>query len=323
MSYLVYNVLFLLAELNEVLDRLRQGPSESLQRVETSDTSEDETDASQGRQKFLSKKTFRMKKVYAATELGSFFVTGPSDAANIPSHFYCRSVLTHGHHELLRHFQGRRHFARDQRLRLETPGWRVLDFQGNPLTDDELEWQRDKIQNGPLVIRDREHPFAVDLISDEAGVVDPQLPVLTKVSCLVDALKMGGSYGLIEKLRAQFVLTAGPVNREVAWTQDEVVVGSVDFRNPFFSFLVHIVVLFLVYHHHCNTAPNFVTSSWVGKASLFLWAWVWGAWRVTVGLHADIGEGHFPSGCCGCCRPFHSWCYARCSSARVSCGCSG
>ena len=182
------------------------------------------------------------------------------------------SVLTHGHHEVLRFFQGRRHFARDQRLRLETPGWCVLDFRGNPLTEDELERQREKIQKGPLIVRDREHPFAEDLISDEAGVVDPQLSVLTKVSCLVDALKMGGSYGLIEKLRAQFVLTAGPVNREVAWTQEEVVVGSVDFRNPFVSILVHIVVLFLVYHHHWNAAPSFVTSCWVGKGSSFLWA---------------------------------------------------
>ena len=111
-------------------------------------------------------------------------------------------MLTHGHHEVLRHFQGRRHFARDQRLRLETSGWRVLDFQGNPLTEDELEWPREKIQNGPLVIRDREHPFGEDLISDEAGVIDLQLPVLTKMSCLVDGLKMGGSYGLIEKLWA-------------------------------------------------------------------------------------------------------------------------
>ena len=204
-------------------------------------------------------------------------MTGPSDAANMPSHFYCRlcrknvSVLTHGHHEVLRHFQGRRHFARDQRLRLETPGWRVLDFQGNPLTEDELERQREKIWKGSLVIRDREHPFAEDLISDEVGVVDPQLPVLTKVSCLVDALKMGGSYGLIEKLWAQFVLTAGPVIREVAWTRDEVLVGSVDFRNPFVSILVHIVVLLLVYHHHWNAAPIFVTNCWVGKGSSFLW----------------------------------------------------
>ena len=262
-------------------------------------------------------------------ELGRFFVTGPLDAANMPSHFYCRlcrknvSLLTHGHHEVLRHFRGRRHFARDQRLRLETPGWRVLDFQGNPLNEEELERQREKIQKGPFAVRDREHPSAEDLICDEAGVVDPQLPVLTKVSCLVDALKKGGSYGLIEKLWAQFVPTAGPVNRKVTWTQDEVVIGSVDFWNPFVSFLVHIVILLLVYHQHWNVAPNFITSCWVGKGSSFLWAWVWGAWRVTLGLHADVGEGHFPSGCCGCCRPFHSWCYTRCSSARLNCGCTG
>ena len=159
------------------------------------------------------------------------------------------SVLTHGHHEVLRHFQGRRHFACDQRLRLESPGWRVLDFQRNPLSEDELERQREKIQKGPLVVRDREHPFVEDLITDESGVIDPQLPVLAKVSCLVDAMKMGGSYGLVEKLWAQFVLTAGPVDREAAWTQDDVLVGSVDFRNPFVSCLIHIVVLFLVCHY--------------------------------------------------------------------------
>ena len=143
------------------------------------------------------------------------------------------SVLTHGHHETLRHFEGSRHSASDQRVRLETPGWRVLDFQGNPLSEDELECQREKIRKGPLVVRDREHPSAEDLITDEAGVVDPQLPVLIKVSCLVDALKMGGSYGLLEKLWAQLVLTAGAVNTEVAWTRDEVLVGSVNFRNHF------------------------------------------------------------------------------------------
>ena len=265
---------FLLVELNEVLDRLKQGPTQSPERVETSDIGGDETDASQGRRKVLSKKTYRMKKVNAATELGRFFVTGPSGAANMPSHFYCRlcrknvSVLTHGQHEVLWHFQGRRHFARDQRLRLETPGWRVLDFQGNPLTEDELERQSEKIQQGPLVVRDREHPFAEDLICDEAGVINPQLPVLTKVSCLVDGLKMGGSYGLIEKLWAQFVLTTGPVNQEVAWTRDEVLVGSVDFRNPFVSFLIHIVVLLLVKYPYWNDAA----SCWVGNGSSFLWS---------------------------------------------------
>ena len=140
----------------------------------------------------------------------------------MPSHFYCRvcrynvSELTHGHHEILRHFHGCRHFARDQRLRMESPGRRVLDFHGNSISEKELERQMGKIKKCPPVARDREHPFAQDLVTNEAGVVDPQLPVLTKVSCLVDALRMGGSYEFIEKLWAQFVLTTEPVNTEVA-----------------------------------------------------------------------------------------------------------
>ena len=143
-------------------------------------------------------------------------------------------------------------------------------FPGNPLSEDALERQREKIRKGPLVVRDREHPFAEDLITDEAGVVDPQLPVLAKVSCLVDALKLGGSYGLVEKLGAQFVLTAGPVSAEVAWTREEDLVGSVDFRNRFVSFLIHIVVLLLVYHHYWNAAPISVASGWLGEGSSFL-----------------------------------------------------
>ena len=133
-------------------------------------------------------------------------MTGPSDAANMPNQFYCRvcrknvSVLTHGHHEVLRHSQGSRQFARDQRLRLERHRWRVLDFHGNPLNEDGLERQREKIRKGPLVVRNREHPFAENLITDEAGVVDPHSPVLTKVSCLMDMLRMEGSYELIEEL---------------------------------------------------------------------------------------------------------------------------
>ena len=217
-----------------------------------------------------------MKKVYVATELGRFFVTGPSEAAKMPTHFCCRvcrknvSVLTKRHHEVLRQFQGSRHFARDQRLRLETPGWRVLDFHGNPLNEDELERQREKIRKSLFEVRDREHPFAENLITDEAGVVDPQLPVLTNVSCLVDALKMGGSYELNEKLWPQFVLNAGPVNTEAAWTHDEVLVGCVDFRNHFVSFLIHIVVLLLVNNHNWNAAPKFVARGWLGEGSPFL-----------------------------------------------------
>ena len=188
----------------------------------------------------------------------------------LPSYFYspvCRknvSVLTHEHHKVLWHFEGSRHFARDQPLPLETPGWRVLDFHGNPLSEDELEHQREKIRKSPLVVRDREHPFAEDLITDEAGVVDPQLSVLTKMSCLVDALRMGSSYELIEKLWAQFVVTAGPNNIEVAWTRDEVLVSSVNFRDHFVSFSIHIVVLILVNHRYWNSASKSFARGWLG-----------------------------------------------------------
>ena len=228
----------------------------------------------------------------------------------MPSHLYCRvcwknvSVLTHGHHEALRHFPGSRHFASDQRLHLETPGWRMLDSQGNPLSEDDLERQREQITNGPLVARDRENPFAEDLIADEAGVVDPQLPILTKVSCLVDVLRMGGSYELIDKLWAEFLLTAGPVNTEVAWTRDEILVGSVDFRNHFVSFLIHIVVLLLVINRNRNATPNSVARGLLGESSQFLPLGIRGAWCVIVGLHANMGESHFPSGCCSRYKPF-------------------
>ena len=96
--------------------------------VETSYSSADELQASHSRRRMRSKRTFKKKKVWGANEVGQFFVTGANDAAGKPSHFYCRvcrkdvSVLTHGAHEILRHYQRVNHFARDQRFRLETPG---------------------------------------------------------------------------------------------------------------------------------------------------------------------------------------------------------
>ena len=195
----------LLSELGEVLDKLNQGPSTARSPiVETTDTSGEDTDTSQPRRRVRSKPTFKMKKSYATSDLARFFVTGPTDASTKLSEFYCRlcqkdvSVFTHGSSEVLRHFQGIRHFARVQRLRLETPGWRVLGFDGKPLTKDELERQSENILRAPLVVRDREYPFGEDLIS--SGNTDPQLPVLAKVSSLVDVFQLGGSYELVERL---------------------------------------------------------------------------------------------------------------------------
>ena len=172
-----------------------------------------------------------MKKVWGANEVGQFFVTGATNAAGKPSQFYyrvCRkdvSVLTHGPHEILRHYQWVRNFDRDQRLTLETPGWRVLDFEGNPLSESEVERRKEHILRGPLVVRDREYPFAEDLIVDESGAPDATLPVVAKVSSLNEILRLGGPYELVNQLWSQFTLIARRVNIDVAWSRDEVLVG--------------------------------------------------------------------------------------------------
>ena len=146
----------MLSELDAVLDNLNQGSSiSSSPVVDTTDTSGEDTDSSQLRQRVRWKPSFEIKKRYATHELAWFSVTGPTDAPNKLKDFYRRiyskdvSVLTHGTSEILRYFHRIRHFARDQRLRLETPGWRVLDFDSNPLTRNELERQLDKIMRAP------------------------------------------------------------------------------------------------------------------------------------------------------------------------------
>ena len=48
------------------------------------------------------------------------------------------SALTHGCHEILRHLQGSKFFPRDQSLTLETPGWEVLDYEGNAMSPAEV-----------------------------------------------------------------------------------------------------------------------------------------------------------------------------------------
>ena len=198
--------------------------------LDTTYTSGEDTDVQRPQGRLRSRRTFKMKKGYAVGELAQFFVTGPTNAAN---KFYCRvcrkdmSVLLHGSYEIIRHIQGHHHFARDRRLRLEAPVLRVLDFDGSPLPEIELQRQREKIMLAPFVVRDGEYPFREDLIPDASGNMDPQLPMLAKVSCLVDALQLGGSYEPVEKLWERFVLTASRINATVAWSFDEVMVNSV------------------------------------------------------------------------------------------------
>ena len=134
-------------------------------------------------------------------------------------------MLTHVHNEILRHFQGSKHFPHDQRLSLVTPGWEVLDYEGNAMSAAEVERQREKIVRASLVVRDREYPFSEEVNVDETGAVDPNLGVIAKVSSLIEVLRLSGSYELVYLLWAQFNLSAFRVNWDVTWSRDEVLVS--------------------------------------------------------------------------------------------------
>ena len=80
--------------LDDVLSRLEQveqRPSRALPRLgDTTDTNGDQSDAGEPRRRLRSKKTYKMKRAWGTSDVGRFFVTGPTDVATKPSHFYCR-----------------------------------------------------------------------------------------------------------------------------------------------------------------------------------------------------------------------------------------
>ena len=189
-----------------------------------------------------------------------------------PSPFYCRigrkdvSVLTHGHHEIFRHVQGSQQFPRDQRLRLETPGWEVLDYEGNVMGPAEEEHQREKILRAPLVVRDREYPFSEDLIVDETGAVDPNLGVMAMVSSLIEVLRLGASYELVYRFWPQFTLSAVRVNVDVTWSRDEVLVSSYTFA-PYIlrGLCASNLVTVLVHHPEWDVSADSVSLFQLGQ----------------------------------------------------------
>ena len=62
---------------------------------------------------------------------------------------------------------------------------------------------------------------------DESGALDATLPVVAKMSSLIEVLRLGGPYELVSQLWLQFTLMASRVNTDVAWSRDEVLIGIV------------------------------------------------------------------------------------------------
>ena len=319
----------MLAQLNEALDRLKHGPSQSTRRIlETSDTSSDETNTSKGRRKLLSKKTFSIRRVHGASELGRFFVTRPTDAANKPSHFCCRvfrrdvSVLAHGHNDISKNFQSARHFSRDQRLRLETPAWRVLGFHGNPLSDDELKWLGQKYWMVPLCFETVSIPLRKTWLL--MGLV-----LLTQGCQHFWRCRAWSIFEDVRQLRA-CRKTIGSVFSNCRTRQRR---NSLDPWRSYNKFRKFPESLRLIPDLPCYFA--FGQPSWLKCCPNSCRVWlddlevlslqfgVWGAWSDYLDGHANVGEGHVPMRCLGGLRPFIQWCSTLIVFARFSCGCRG
>ena len=111
-------------------------------------------------------------------------------------------------------------------LAIGDPRLAGLDFDGNSLVHNEVEQQREKILLTPLVKRNLERVFTEELLVDGSGAADPNLPVLSRVSSSKQVIRLGSSYELVERLWNQFWLIANRVDKEVAWSRDEVLVSS-------------------------------------------------------------------------------------------------
>ena len=74
LSFLLLHCISLFTELDAVLQHLGQSTVRlGVHAVETSDSSANESEASYSRRRVRSKRTFKMKKVWGANELGQFF----------------------------------------------------------------------------------------------------------------------------------------------------------------------------------------------------------------------------------------------------------
>ena len=208
-------------------------------------------------------------------------------------------MLTHGPQDVLRHFQGVKHLARDQQLRLETPGWRVLGFEGNPSSESELERRKEFILRGLLVIQDREYPFAEGLIGDDSGAPDATLSVLAKVLSLIEVLQLSGPYELVHQLWSQFTLTASRVNINVTWSREEVLVGKFLFHVSTYPCSLACPCCVLVDYFKRIVPSHPLSCVQSGKDAWPVQHRVWWTRLRNLGAGVEMGKVHIPP--CLCC----------------------
>ena len=167
----------------------------------------DEFDMGEPRWWMPPKRTQKLKEAWGASDVDPFSVNGPSGVSTKPSLFYCRicrkdvSLLIHGHHEFLSHFQGSEHFLRDQRWRSERPSWEMLGYEGNAMSPVEVERQPRGYWGFLWSWETGSSLFLETSLSTRLLLWTPTiLGFMAKVCSLIEVLRLGGSYELAYQL---------------------------------------------------------------------------------------------------------------------------
>ena len=196
--------------------------------------------------------------------------------------------------------------------------------------------------------RDREYQFCEDLITDDAGVVDPQLSILAKVSPLLEVLRLGRSHESVEQLWAQFSLTTSCVKIEVCWSRNEILVSIRIFSVSYTYWFRKITYLFrkitYLFHIFFTDVPVSSQFCWMGYTHGSFHGFLTGWSRVASLLfssgrvrnhpcfRSDVWQRHVPSSVSSCTKHVqwrsrsgccYSWAASKCClSLSVAC-CSG
>ena len=231
MSFLcqIFQAHLLFTGLDDVLGRLEhvdQRPSSAIPRLgDTCGARGDESDMGEPRRQLRSRKTYKMKNVWGASGVGQFLVTGPTDVATKPSHFFCRICRKDVSPRIFVALPGEQRISPRPTSEVGDARLGSAGLSGEcpessrsraPAGEDsEGSFWRER-QGVPIFWRRR---CWRDWCSGPESWVDGE------GSSLIEVLRLGGSYELVYQLWAQFTLSAVRLNVDVTSSRDEVLVS--------------------------------------------------------------------------------------------------
>ena len=304
-----------MTELNEMLDRLKQGPSQSPQRNETTETAEIRQTLAKGAGKSCPRRLSALRK---CTRQPNSAGSSWQNQQTLP---ICQAIYTVGYAERTSpcSHMGILKCCGISTAVVTSPVisacvWKQLD--GACWISTEILWVR-MSWIGRRGRSRRVHLWYVTVSIRLRRTWSPLKLMLLTLSCrfwqtcLAWWMRWDGRQlkTLWEAVAAVFA------NRRASqhWSSLNTLPESLRLVPNFLCCFASIQSCYL------ERYPKFCRPWLVGLRFTILQPWIQGAWCGIVGLHANVGERHFPSGFRGRYRPLLQWCQTRVVSAWVSC----